>query len=207
MKRVAAVAVIVAFLAGCSTTEQQGRTEGTAAGAGIGAAVGAGLGALIGGGKGAAIGAGVGGLAGAGVGYSYANKVANRHKQLQGKENDLDTQISYVRSVNDDTEKYNAQLKKEIESLEPQVNALEAKVRREEVDRATLEKEKLALGKKLEEAKKNQAVAEQEYERAKGFRAQHGQSEKLDAEVKRLETALAELKKQTDALAALNQRI
>lgn len=207
MKRQAAVATIVVLLAGCATTEQRAQTEGTAAGVGIGAALGAGIGALIGGEKGAIIGAGAGGLAGAGIGYSYANRVTNRHKQLVGKENNLDAQISYARSLNDDTKRYNAQLKKEVDALEPKVDALVARVERNEIDSKSLQKEKLALNNKLKEARENEVVAQREHQRLQKFRAQHGQSDQLDAEIRTLEATLVELKKQTNALAALNQRI
>jgi len=100
MKKIVALAIVVTLLGGCATTDQQAKTEGTVAGAGIGALLGAGIGALAGGGKGAAIGAGVGALVGGVAGYSYANTVVKRRQVLQGKENDLDARISYAQGVN-----------------------------------------------------------------------------------------------------------
>lgn len=70
LTKLALVAALGAFTAGCATQQQ----TNTAVGAGGGAAVGAGLGALFGNSKGAAIGAGLGAAAGGIVGYNW-NKV------------------------------------------------------------------------------------------------------------------------------------
>lgn len=207
MKRLVAVAMAVALSAGCATQEQQAKTEGTAAGVGIGAAIGAGMGAIFGGGKGAAIGAAVGGSIGGVAGYSYANKVAERHQELVGRENDLDARIAYAQAINQDTEQYNRQLGKEVEAQRHRIGRLESEIARNEVDQQDLKKEKHVLNLKLKEARKNEEVAEKQYTDLKRFRASHEPSRALDAEIARLERNLVQLKKYTGTLAALDQRI
>lgn len=207
MKRLFSVVMAIALVTGCATQEQTARTQGTAAGVGIGAALGAGMGAIFGGGKGAAIGAAVGGSIGGVAGYSYSNKVADRHKELVGKENDLAARISYARGINQDTEQYNRQLETEVEAQRHRVYALEEQVGRHEASRDELKKEKQALNLKLKEARKNEATAQRQYEDLKRFRASHQRSKELDVEIARLERNLVELKKQTGTLAALDQRL
>jgi hypothetical protein len=207
MKRTVALVIIVALLAGCATTEQQTRTEGTAAGAGIGALIGAGIGALAGGGKGAAIGAGVGAVVGGVAGYSYANSIVKRRQLLQGKENDLDARISYAQAVNKDTQDYNARLEQQVAATRDKIDDLEAKVRRNEISQSALKREKNSLSKELSEARDNQALIQKELADLNEFRSNHEQSSQLDAEIDRLEMSLSRVKKNTNALAALNQRI
>ncbi|GAA4336379.1 OmpA family protein [Pigmentiphaga soli] len=79
LPRVAVIAALAAFTAGCANQQQQN----TAVGAGGGAALGAGLGALFGNSKGAAIGAGVGAVAGGLVGYNWS-KIKRDVEQAPG---------------------------------------------------------------------------------------------------------------------------
>src|SRR5262245_10268329 len=98
MKAQLALLVAILFVAGCATTqEDQAKTEGTAVGAALGALVGAGIGYAAGGTKGAVIGGVTGATLGGTGGYVYANQVANRHKALAGKENDLDARVAFAR--------------------------------------------------------------------------------------------------------------
>ncbi len=85
LPKVALVAVLGAFVAGCATQQQ----TNTAIGAGGGAAVGAGLGALIGNTRGAAIGAGLGAVAGGLIGYNWS-KVKQNVEQSGSKELGID---------------------------------------------------------------------------------------------------------------------
>ena len=98
--RIAALTVIVALAAGCSTINPYSREEQTskaAKGAAIGAAVGAVAGVLTGDNsrerrRRALIGAGLGGLTGGGVGYYMDVQEAKLRKQLEG------TGVSVTRS-------------------------------------------------------------------------------------------------------------
>ena len=177
-------------------------------GAGLGAAVGAGLGYAIGrDAQSAAIGAALGALAGGAGGYVYADRIAKRHKELAGKENDVDARTAFARGVNEDTQEYNGRLKKEISALEPKIAELAAKKEKQEITQRELEKQKQALGVKILEANKQLAVGEDELQGLKAFRSEKKTSQALDEQIKTLEQNLAEMKTSTSALASLNQRI
>ncbi|HEY7553167.1 MAG TPA: glycine zipper domain-containing protein [Candidatus Binatia bacterium] len=209
MKRLIAVAVVVLFVTSCATQGDQARTEGTLIGAGIGAAIGAGLGYAIGGsGTAAGIGAAIGAAAGGAGGYVYADRIAKRHDELSGKETDLDARVAFARGVNEDTQEYNARLKKEVTELEPKITELAAKKEKQEITQRELQKEKQALATKVKDANKQLAVGQDELQALKKFRSeQKTTSQELDEEIKTLEQSLAQMKSSTSALASLNQRI
>jgi hypothetical protein len=209
MKRFITIAVVVLFFSSCATQSEQARTEGTLAGAGVGAVVGAGLGYLIGrDAASAGIGAAIGALAGGVGGYVYADRIAKRHDELAGKENDLDARITFARGVNEDTQEYNARLQKEVHELEPKITELAAKKKNQEVTQRELEKEKQALATRVKVANKQLALGQDELQGLKKFRSEQKKSSKeLDQEIKTLEQSLAQMKSNTSALASLNQRI
>lgn len=88
IKKVIAVAVVSAFVAGCSTDPYTGerKISNTAGGATLGALAGAGAGLLAGGDdrRNALIGAGIGALAGGGIGAYMDQQEAQLRGQLQG---------------------------------------------------------------------------------------------------------------------------
>jgi hypothetical protein len=209
-KALGALALAVLVLTGCATAGDQARAEGTAAGAGIGAAVGAGLGYLIGrdaasAGIGAAIGAGIGGAGG----YVYADRVARRHEALAGKEQDLDARIAFARGVNQDTEQYNLRLKNEVAELDARTADLQARTKQGTVSQQKLAEEKRMLATKVNDANKQLAVAQDELDGLKKFRAQQQKtsSKALDEQISALEANLAQMRASTTRLASLNQRI
>ena len=209
MKGLIALTVVAVFVASCATQSDQARTEGTLAGAGIGAVVGGGLGYLIGGSAtSAGVGAAIGALAGGVGGYAYADRIAKRHEELAGKENDLDARIAFAQGVNEDTQEYNARLKKEVNELEPRITDLAAKKKKQEITQGELEKEKQALTAKVKDANKQLTVGQDQLQDLKTFRSEQKKTSKeLDKEIKALEQSLAQMKSNTSALASLNQRI
>ena len=209
MKRLLALAVVVLFVTSCATQGDQARTEGTLIGTGLGAAIGAGIGYAIGGsGTAAGIGAAIGGLAGGAGGYVYADRIAKRHEELAGKENDLDARVTFAQGVNQDTQEYNARLQKEVNELEPKITELAAKKEKQEVTQRELEKEKQRLATRVNDANKQLALGQDELQGLKKFRSEQKKSSKeLDDQIKTLETSLAQMKSNTSALASLNQRI
>ena len=209
MKRFITIAVVVLFFSSCATQSEQAKTEGTLAGAGIGAVVGAGLGYLIGrDAASAGIGAAIGALAGGVGGYVYADRIAKRHEELAGKENDLDARVTFARGVNEDTQEYNARLQKEVNELEPKITELAAKKKNQEVTQRELEKQKQLLATRVNDANKQLALGQDELQDLKKFRSEQKKSSKeLDQEIKTLEQSLAQMKSSTSALASLNQRI
>jgi hypothetical protein len=211
MKRLVAIAIVAVFVTGCATQGDQARTEGTLIGAGLGAAIGAGLGYAIGGsGTSAGIGAAIGALAGGAGGYVYADRIAKRHDELVGKEDDLNARIAFARGVNEDTQEYNARLKKEVGELQPRIAELAAKKEKQEITQRELQREKQTLDTRIKEANKQLAAGEQELRELKQFRSEQKKTPKsgeLDKEIKILEQNLAQVKSNTSALASLNQRI
>ncbi|VCU71512.1 putative lipoprotein YiaD precursor [Pigmentiphaga humi] len=85
LSKIALVAALSVFAAGCANQQQ----TNTAVGAGGGAALGAGLGALLGNSRGAAIGAGLGAVAGGVAGYNW-NKVRQNVEQSGSKDLGID---------------------------------------------------------------------------------------------------------------------
>ena len=208
MKAFLVLLVAVLFVTACATQADQARTEGSLVGAGVGAVVGAGLGYAIGGARGAGIGAGIGALAGGAGGYVYADRVAKRHQELAGKENDLGARIAFARGVNEDTNEYNERLKKEVGVLEPKIRELAAKKESQQITQQELEKQKQALTARTQEVNKQVALCQNELEGLKKFRSeQKASSAALDGQINTLERNLAQMKANTSALASLNQRI
>jgi hypothetical protein len=203
MKQLAAGIVILCFVTGCATPSQRAKTEGVVGGGLIGAGLGAAIGFAVGGPRGAMIGAAIGAGTGSVIGYSYADNVTKRHKELVGRENDLDTRIKFARGVNEDTEKHNRRLEEDLRQSEARIDKLKAKG-------GNLKKEKQTLTAKVEDANKQLARAEQEMQGLKTWRSQQPQAPKsgeLDGEIAKLETTLAKLRTNTNALASMNQRM
>ena len=209
VKGLCALAIVVMLLTSCATQGDTARTEGTLAGAGVGAAVGAGLGYLISGNAtGAGIGAAVGAAVGGGAGYAYADNIAKRHEALAGREKDLDARIAFAQGVNEDTEKYNLRLKNEIAERDQRITRYQSMTQGQEVAQRELAKEKQALSTRVTDANKQLAVAQEELQNLKKFRAEQAKSSRaLDDQVKILEANLAEMRANTTALASMNARI
>ena len=155
MKLLATGIVILCFVTGCSTPSQRAKAEGVLGGGLVGAGLGAAIGFAVGGPRGAMIGAAIGAGTGSVVGYSYADNVTKRHKELAGRENDLDARIEFARGVNEDTEEYNRRLQEDLRQSEAKIDQLKAKGGKSP-------EEKRALSAKVEDANKQLARAEQE---------------------------------------------
>jgi hypothetical protein len=209
MKRLITLAVVVLFVASCATQDQQARTEGTALGAAAGGLV-TGLitYAITGNAQSAFIGAGVGALVGGVAGYAYADNITKRRQELAGKENDLDARIAFARGVNEDTQEYNRKLGTEVKTLRSDIDRLAAQSKKQQTENQELVAKKEQLEGKVKDANTQLALADEQLKDLKTFRSsQPKPSKELDAEIKKLESSLAQLKNNTSALAALNQRI
>jgi len=204
------ISIVCAFMiCACATQSQQTTTEGTAIGCAGGAIVGGLLGwAISGDATGAAIGAGAGGLAGCTGGYLYADNLNKRHQELAGKEQDLDAQIQFAKGVSNDTQQQNRMLATKISEFDQKVSALKAKTGKQKTISKELAAEKKKINEELKNARNGLAIAERDLNNSKAFRStQSTPSPELDAEITRLENNLAELRKNSNALAALSQRI
>lgn len=208
MKKLLIPVFCAVLVSSCATQSQQTKTEGTALGCVGGAIVGGLIGWGLGGTTGAAIGAGTGGLAGCAVGYSYANDLDNQRKELTGKEDNLDAQIQFAKNVGASTQKYNQELKTKIEDYDRKVSELKSKAGSQESVRKELEAEKQKINEDMQQAQQGLAMARKDLNNSKAFRSTRTtQSAELDAEIKKLENDLAQLQKNSNALASLSQRI
>ncbi len=208
MKNMIALSLLFILILGCANQNQQARTEGTAGGAVVGGLLGGLLGYAAGKQKGALAGAALGSILGGSIGYAYADNIANRHRELAGHENDLDAQIKFAEGVNHDTQQYNQRLKSDIANLTPEVNNLVAQAQQERITQQQLNAKKRSIERKVEETKTALAAAEKQYRNLKDFQNRTpNKSDKLDAEIAKLESNLAELKQNTNAIASLGQRL
>jgi len=154
------------------------------------------------------IGASIGAAIGGAVGYSYADNVTKRRQALEGKENDLDARINFARSVNEDTQGYNAKLENEINALEPKIDKLAARIKQNTIKTNDLKNEKEKLSKEVAQAENNLKLAETDLQGLKTFNAgQQKKSDELDGEIVKLEASVAKLRQNTTILASLSQRI
>lgn len=208
MKKLIVLSILLIFISGCATKSQQTRTEGTAGGAGIGALVGGLIGYAIGDEKGALAGAAIGGALGGAVGYTYADNIANRHAKLAGHENDLDARITFAEGINQDTQDLNQLLERDIATLTPEIDAINTQVQQEKITQKELDEKRKSMELKVEETETALAAAENELKDLKKFQGRTpDQSDELDSEIAKLESNLDQLKRNTDAIASLSQRL
>ncbi|MBP3280617.1 MAG: hypothetical protein J6M44_16855 [Butyrivibrio sp.] len=212
-----AVAVAVALTlgsCGCANIEDDAtrtKTEGTLAGAGIGTAIGAGLGAIFGGSKGALIGAAIGVGIGSLSGYFYGKHVADQKAEYATREEWLDACIERSRQVTADTQKYNAQLKEDIATLDKETKKLTAK--NAKTDKDTLREESKKVAALREDTQKNIKNLEQEVEKQKTVVAdarKNGdtqEAKKLDAEISKLKSQIKQMKEYNNKLASISARV
>lgn len=210
-------ASLVFGMSGCTNIKDDStrtKTEGTLVGTGIGAGIGALLGGLIGGdGKGALIGAGIGAGIGALSGFLVGKHVADKKAEYASREDWLDDCIAHARDVTRETREYNAKLKKEINSLDKETRTLRASYNKKKASAdqlAAKQKEVKELQsanseviKKLEEeVKKNKEVVADA--RKNGNKRE---ANILDAEIKKLNTDIVDLKKANKSLASCSSRV
>ncbi len=208
MKKFIVLSILLIFISGCATKSQQTRTEGAAAGAGIGALAGGLIGLAFGNKKGAAIGAGVGAILGVAAGYTYADNIANRHAELAGRENDLDARITFAEGINQDTQELNQLLERDIATLTPEINIINTQARQEKITQKELNEKRKSMKLKVEQTETALAAAENELKSLKKFQDRTPeQSDELDSEIAKLESNLEQLKRNTDTIASLSQRL
>jgi len=209
--KITVVGMAAALLAaGCANQQQQGIAEG----AGLGAVAGALLCALAKGDRDTCIAvAAAGAVTGGALAHNYAQSVQERRAMLRGQENDVDARLAYMRGVNEDSVRFNDQLKKQlatetetIDRMSRQAAAGRLPDREREAGRARLNKDVAALETQL-------AAMEAQSRDMKQFRAQAANSSdkaalrQIDTEIAQLERTLAEARQNTTALASISRRI
>lgn len=215
--KITAIAVAITLAlgsCGCTNIKDDStrtKTEGTMAGAGIGAALGAGLGALFGGSKGALAGAAIGAGVGSLSGYFYGKHVADKKAEYASREEWLDACIDRSRQVTADTKKYNEQLKKDIAALDKETKTLTAK--NANTDKKTLKEESKKIAALQSDTQKNISNLESEVEKQKTVLAdakKNGDNQEakiLDAEIKKLNAQIKEMKEYNNKLASISARV
>ena len=199
MKKIVKVLVVAllvfAMLPGCATMTDQTRTK--AEGAGVGAVLGGLIGYAVGGGKGAAIGAAVG----AGAGFLVGNEIAKRKQAYASNEDFLDAEISNTQEYNKTAIAYNAQLSKDVATLEKQSKTLRAQYDKGTVDKKVLAAKSDELQKKIDSSKKLEDTLAKELEVQTAILADEKKTRPADDQyVVRLEKEVAALQKNLDKL-------
>lgn len=202
MKRIVACILAGSLFMGCASTTG----EGTALGAGAGAVLGA-IGAWAMGGDagdivtGGLVGAGVGGA----IGYTYGSMVDKELKSLQGKENDLNAQLTAARNINQASQENRKKTQAQMTELSKDYLALQ------EMERAkTLRLDEVqAMKTKVNAAYSTASTELQKTEQALvTFRSSNVATDPvMEAEIAKLNAYRDELKGNTMALAAMNQRL
>lgn len=208
---------LIAPLSGCGNIQHDGtrtKTEGTLVGAGVGAGVGALLGQAIGGNTaGTLIGAGVGALVGGVSGFAIGSHVADKKAEYASREDWLDSCIADARQGNREVAEYNVKLADEIKALDKKSTRPAADYKRQKAKRETLVAEKQAVEKQRAEVDANIKALEERAAKQKAV-AQDARAGKntaeaqiMDAEVKKLESQIAEMKKHNQKLANISVRM
>lgn len=208
---------ITAGVSGCANIQNDAtrtKTEGALVGAGVGGGVGALVGTAIGGNAtGALIGGGIGAILGSLTGLAAGNYVADKKAEYASREEWLDACIEEARKSNQAAVEYNAKLSKEIKELDKRCTKLAADFKRQQAKRETLLAEKATIDKQqkaveagiksLEERSAKQKAVAQDARSGKNTT----EADIMDAEVKKLETQIAELKKHNQKLASISVRM
>lgn len=195
----------VAITAGCATTTGTAGLECGLGGAGAGY-----LACKLAGGTdahcaeiGAAVGAG-----GALACSLYARHLEQRRKELEGKENDLDAQIRYVRGLNADTQQLNADLAQRVASITQSTDKVVAQIQQQQISQAQIAQERRTRNDTLRTSQDEVSQGTQALQTAKELRAKdNNPSPALDAAITQQEQLLAEAQRQVNLLAAQRDRV
>jgi hypothetical protein len=148
------------------------------------------------------------GLGGAAVCYTYASSLKARSSILAGRENDLDARLRYVRGLNEDAERLNAELRTRVAAVAQHTDEVIMKINQNKISLQQLNDEKSALDVEISAVNQQIVLERQALEDMKRFQAsQARKSQALDAEIAKQESLLYESERQTSALAAQRQRV
>ncbi len=195
------------WVAGCATQQSMPEQQQAAVECGVGGVAAGYLICKLAGGSDAAclaVGAGVGAL-GAAACYSYADNLKKRQQELAGRENDLNARIRYVKGLNEDGEKLNADLRQRVTVATQRVDDLTKQGARAS---AQLAKERARIDDELKVARQDVALQKQALDEVRVYqRKRSTPSKELDAEIARQERLLADTQRQVDELASVRQRV
>lgn len=193
---------LLMLAAGCATQHQTAVTECAVGGAGLGLVLCKVFGKSD---RECAAFIAVGGGLGAGGCHIYATALADRRKQLAGRENDLDAQLQYVRGLNEDVQRLNADLRARVDAATQRSRELAAQVGRGGDSAAT---ERRRLDDEVKAANQQVELQKSAFQEAKTYQSKRAApSPALDAEIARQDRLLADAQRQVATLASLKERV
>lgn len=195
-----------AALVGCQTTSQTASLQCGAGGA-VGGYL---LCKALGGSDAQCLGAGaVIGAGGAALCYNYASNLERRRAELAGHENDLNARIRYVRGMNEDTEKLNAELGERVAATTRSTDELVAQIQQRRITQQQLAKERQARDDEVKAARAQVTKGEGALQEVKAYRAQRGgtASPELDQAIARQEKLLVDAQRQVQLLSVQRARV
>lgn len=197
------VLACVFLVAGCATNQQTASLECGAGGAAVAYVACKALGGTD---ANCARFAVVGGGVGAVACYSYAGRLEKRRQQLAGQENNLDARLRYVRGLNEDSEKLNAELRGRVEVASKRSDELQAQMSKSRVSADVLAKERSRLDGELKAANDQVALQRDALTEVKTFQAKRTTAD-LDAEIAKQDRLLADARRQVETLASFRERV
>ena len=193
------------FMVGCATQEQTASLECGAGGAAASYLICKALGKSDRDCAGFAV---AGGGIGAAVCYTYASNLAKRRQQLAGRENDLDAQLRYVRGLNEDGQRLNAELRERVSVATKRAQELSAQVNSNRAPAGALAKERQRLDGEVKAASQQVDLQKSALQEAKNYQAKRKTpAPDLDAEIAKQDQLLAETQRQVNALVSLHERV
>jgi len=199
------ITLISCIVSGCATPQQNSALE-----CGAGGAVGGYLACKLMGNSDehcAKIAAGVGAI-GAAACYTYASNLEKRRKELEGKENDLDSRLQYVRGVNKDSQDLNDQLRKQVDATVTQTNQTIEDYNNQQLSAEELDAQRRNLDAEIGKANQQLAASKTALDDMEQFQARQTQrSAELDAEIARQKQLFAESQQLVTNLSSQRQKI
>ena len=148
------------------------------------------------------------GVTGATACYNYANEIKDRRAELVGKEDQLDAQIAYLRTVNADTERLNTEMNSRLDEATARADTAVQSLAQGEMTKSDLEQLRSILDVEVSYAQQQLEAASRELQAANQYRSrQQSPTAALDDEIARLQSLLDETQRQTKALVDQRQRL
>lgn len=148
------------------------------------------------------------GVAGATACYNYANDIRERRAELVGKEDQLDAQIAYLRTVNADTEMLNTEMSSRLDEATARADTAVQSLAQGEMTKSELDQLRSILDGEVSYAQQQLVAASRELQAANLYRArQQSPAGALDSEIAKLQALLDETQRQTKALVEQRQRL
>jgi hypothetical protein len=198
------------LLHGCANQQQRATAEG----AGLGGVLGFGLCKLAGGRDGTCVAVGVAAAAaGALIARDYARRVEQRRAALRGHENDLDARLAWLRGLNQDSAKFNAELQARLDKRRGEVDDLKRRVAAGQGATPAVRQQREGLQQEVRALEQEVAAMEGRLREARRFRdgaAPRADAQRLaqmDAEIAALEKELVRSRAIAVAMARQNPTV